>query len=127
MRKLIVFLIMLLAITLVACGGSEATPGTGGDVQAGQQVFDEIASPPCSSCHSIEAGVTLVGPSLAHIATEAATQVPGESAEEYLRQSIEDPNAYIVPGFSGIMPTTYGSQLSSKQINDLVAYMMTLK
>jgi hypothetical protein len=44
----------------------------------------------------------------------------------FLRQSVVDPNAVIAPGFSaGVMPQTYKEQLSPKQLDDLVAFLMS--
>ena len=43
-------------------------------------------------------------------------------------ESITDPNIFVVEGYpANVMPGTYGSQLTSKQIDDLVAYMLSLK
>ena len=126
MRKLVPFLALALLVGLVACGGGGST-STGGDAQAGEQIFTGEASPSCSSCHSLEPDVTIVGPSLAGIASVAGQMVSGQSAEEYLHESIVDPDAYVVEGFpSGLMPSNYGTQLSEQQVNDLVAYLMTL-
>jgi nitric oxide reductase subunit C len=132
MRKLAFLLLLVLVLGLAACGGGTsptAVPsGGGGNATEGQRIFTQVASPPCSSCHSVDPGVTLVGPSLAGIGTSAGSIESGVSAEEYLRQSIVDPNAFITPGFgANIMPASYGSQLSAQQISDLVAYLMTLK
>jgi cytochrome c len=75
----------------------------------------------------VQPGQNLVGPSLGGIANVAGQMVSGQSAEEYLHESIVSPDAYVVEGFqSGIMPSNYGTQLSEQQINDLVAYLMTL-
>jgi mono/diheme cytochrome c family protein len=53
--------------------------------------------------------------------------VSGQSAEAYLRESIVDPDAYVVEGFTpGIMPSNYRTQLSDEQITDLVVYLMSL-
>jgi cytochrome c2 len=134
MRKLTFLVLVTLMLGLAACGGgggqaSPTTPaGGGGDAAQGKTIFNEVASPPCSSCHSIEPGVTLVGPSLAGIGSKAGTLEQGKSAEAFLHEAIVDPNAYIPEGFAAnIMPTTYGSQLSEQQINDLVAYLLSLK
>lgn len=82
----------------------------------------------CRICHSLDAGVTLVGPSFAGIATRAETQVPGLSAEEYLRQSIVDPEAFVVDGFpAGQMVPNYLDLLSDEDIDDLVAFLLTLE
>jgi mono/diheme cytochrome c family protein len=133
------FLVLLALIagliaSISACsGGASSTvapssSGGAGDAAQGKTVFNQIASPPCSSCHSIEPGVTLVGPSLAHMGSTAGSIEPGTSAEAYLRQSIVDPNAFLAPGFGGnIMPANYSTQLTQQQVDDLVAYLMTLK
>ncbi|NPA06563.1 MAG: cytochrome c [Chloroflexi bacterium] len=111
---------------------TEEAPEAGGEedlVKKGEELFNQNplgANAGCVTCHSIEPGVQLVGPSLAGIATTAAERVPGMSAEEYIRQSIVDPNAYIVEGFpEGLMPSY--SDLPPEQIDALVAYLMTLK
>jgi mono/diheme cytochrome c family protein len=121
-------LTLVLVLVLAACGGESAPSGGTGDAAAGEKVFANEAAPVCSSCHSLEAGVTLVGPSLAKIGAEASSIVAGKSAEQYLRESVTDPNAFVVEGFpANVMPGTYGSQLTSEQIDDLVAYMLSLK
>ena len=129
MRKLTLILSLVLLISLAACGGNGDTGGTGeGDPAAGETVFNGVASPACNTCHSLEPGVTLVGPSLSNIGAVAGDMVSGQSAEEYLHESVVEPNAYIVEGFpANVMPTNYGSQLTDQQITDLVAYMLTLK
>ena len=81
---------------------------------------------PCSACHSLQAGQTLVGPSLGGIATSAATRKPGYSAEKYIHESIVSPNAYAAPGYNkNIMPITFGSQMSKQDLADLIAFLMT--
>jgi sulfur-oxidizing protein SoxX len=124
---LIVVLALMLVLGLAACGGGDGAGSAEGDAQAGQTVFAQVSMPPCSSCHSLQTGETIVGPSLAAVAEVAGQRVPGQSAEAYLRKSIVDPDAYVVEGFArGIMPASYGNQLSDEQITDLVAYLMSL-
>lgn len=83
---------------------------------------------PCSACHSLTPGQTLVGPSLGSIATTAATRKPGYSAERYIHESIVSPNAYTVPGFNqNIMPITFGSQMSKQDLADIIAFLMAHK
>lgn len=82
----------------------------------------------CRICHSLDPGVVLVGPSFDGIATRAATRVPGLSAEEYLRQSILDPKAYVVAGFpEGQMLQNFGELLNEEDIDNLVAFLLTLE
>lgn len=107
---------------------------TVGNPIIGEQLFQQTQqfvpnAPPCETCHVIEAGADpIVGPNLHGIATVAGTRVPGQSAEEYLRMSIVAPNDYIVEGYQpGIVARTYDTLLTDAQINDLVAYMLTLE
>jgi L-cysteine S-thiosulfotransferase len=106
-----------------------ATSGAAGDPKAGEALFNSAtigSNPGCKTCHTVD-GSKLVGPSLQGIATRAGTRVPGQSAEEYLRTSITDPNAYVVPDFpQGVMPS-FKTVLSDTQLSDIVAYLMTLK
>ncbi|MBL8163784.1 MAG: c-type cytochrome [Anaerolineae bacterium] len=81
----------------------------------------------CGTCHALQADVVIVGPSLAGVASRAGSRVPGQSAEDYLRESIVNPGDYVVPGFQDVMQKNFGSVLTSDQINDLIAYLMTLR
>lgn len=135
-----VFVLFLAMALLVACGGSDAAEpssaesgSAGGDAANGEALFEQATigsanAPGCTTCHSVEAGVVLVGPSLAGVAVRAETAVAGMTAEEFLRQSIVEPNAHVTEGFTeGIMYQNYGTDLPGKSINDLTAYLMTLQ
>lgn len=139
MRKLFLILMLVLAMALVACGGgdsddagSSASSSTGGDAARGEELFKSptigpASAPGCITCHSLEADMVIVGPSQDGLADRAATRVAGMSAEQYIRQSISEPDAYVVEGFSpGVMYQNYGSELSAKDITDLVAYTLSL-
>jgi cytochrome c oxidase subunit 2 len=57
------------------------------------------------------------------IGPDLDTALKGKTAA-FIRQSIVDPNAEIAPGYQpGIMPQGYGSQLTAKQMADLVAFL----
>jgi nitric oxide reductase subunit C len=84
--------------------------------------------------------VNLVGPSLAGIGTTAAQRIKdpryrgkATDAAGYIRESIHNPNAFVLTGptySSGgrsLMPTGLDGSLSSEQVDQLVAYLMTLK
>jgi hypothetical protein len=72
--------------------------------------------------------VVIVGPSQAGLATRAQSRVAGMSAADYIHQSIVEPNAYVVEGFAeGLMYQFYGEDLTEQEINDLVAYTLTLE
>jgi mono/diheme cytochrome c family protein len=137
MRKLFILLTAVaLILVLAACGGDSgttATGSTGGDAARGEALFKQTvigsaSAPGCITCHSLEAGVVLVGPPQNNIGAEAGMRVSGLSAEEYLRQAIVNPDAYTVDGYApGLMYQFYGRDLTEQQVDDLVAYMLTLR
>lgn len=100
-----------------------------GAAERGEELFRGAIRegvPPCVACHSVESDRTRICPSLRHIARVAGQRIKGLSAAEYIRQSIVDPDAYIVPGFSSeLMPKIYGKVLSTRDVDDLVAYLLT--
>ena len=108
-------------------------------VALGEALFRQ-SPPACFTCHSVQENVVLVGPSLAGIGARATlTMATAEykgaarTVEEYLRESILHPNAFVVSGptFSAggqsIMPAIYDTMLKPDQIETLVAYLATLK
>lgn len=141
MRKLILplLLMLLLSLALVACGGGDEPEAAGGETSSvgnaanGERLFNEsiigaASAPGCITCHSLEPGVVIVGPSHSDIGARAETAVPGMSAEDYLRQSIVEPNAHITEGYTeGVMYQNFGEELTNTQINDLVAFLLTKK
>jgi len=100
--------------------------GLEGAIERGKQVF---VTSGCGGCHTIE-GISAgqVGPNLTRVGQVAGTRVPGKSAEEYLREAVVNPDAVVVEGFpAGVMPPIYSTQLSQEQLNDLIAYLASLK
>ncbi len=119
---------------------SNSTPSLAGDPVRGKQLFPTL---PCASCHDVTKpwpGGDIC-PNLGNIATQAAVIVKSPDyhgkatdAPGYIRESIMNPNAYIVPGSQyrtplgeSVMPKNFGQVLTPQQIDDLVAYLMTLK
>jgi mono/diheme cytochrome c family protein len=83
----------------------------------------------CNACHAIS-GLSsgAVGPTLDGLAGRAGETVADLDAEEYIRQSIIDPSAHVVEGFAdGLMPQTFGETLTQEQLDDLVAFLLTLE
>jgi cytochrome c2 len=96
-----------------------------GDALRGQA---EFKLQPCAPCHSLKPDERIVGPSLAGVATRAATRKPGYSESLYLYESIVKPSAYVVPGFpDGVMPATFGQTITSQKQADLIAFLLTQK
>jgi cytochrome c553 len=107
-----------------------------GDAEAGEELFRQTLrlsggkAPTCMSCHEVDNNEQLsVGPGLRGVADVAGSRVPELSAEEYLCRAIVAPREHIVAGYPEdniLMPITYGATLTQQQINDLVAYLLTL-
>lgn len=98
-------------------------------VAAGEKIYASGASntPACLTCHVLDPNLNGLGPSLLAVYKIAGARVPGLSAEEYIRQSIANPNAFIPPGYSAnYMYQTYGAALRPDQVDALVAFVLTL-
>lgn len=119
--------------------GARPVKATDNPIALGQALFRSL-SPACNACHSVAPAVNMAGPSLSGVSTRAAqligtAQYTGKAkdAEGYIRESIVEPSAYVVPGAmysangQSFMPHTYGKDLDATQIDQLVAYLATLK
>jgi mono/diheme cytochrome c family protein len=134
MRKLTLLVLAGLAVlALVACGGgggaSEVGDAARGEALYNQSTLGTKSAAGCVTCHKFDAsqGDNVLAPYTSDI-KGAGERVPGVSAEDYLRQSIVDPNAYVVEGYApGVMYQNWGEDLTEQEINDLVAYLMSLQ
>ena len=101
-------------------------PGTGTGGTDGPSIF---VSRGCGGCHTIE-GVTgavgIIGPGLDGVATRAETRVAGLTAEEYIRQSVEQPETFVVDGYDNVMQPLRG-MMSDDEFDILVEYLLTLR
>ncbi len=98
--------------------GMTGMQGLGGQMgmARGKGVF---LSAGCGACHTLAAASTkaTVGPNL-------DTALTGKS-RAFVRESILDPNATIASGYqAGVMPTSYRGQLTSQQVDALVAFLL---
>jgi cytochrome c oxidase subunit 2 len=81
----------------------------------------------CVTCHSMD-GTSNVGPTFlglfgGQVFIEAGGQVLAD--ENYLRESMLDPEAKVVDGFDAVMPT-YQGLLNDRDIDALIAYIKSL-
>lgn len=123
MRKTVYFiLLVVLALSVVACGGG-GDAGGGAEAGAGRELFEQAvigSQAGCITCHSLTPDEVIVGPSMAGIACRGD--------EAYIRESILDPDAQLVDGFpAGTMPQVWEDELSEEQLNQIVAYLLTLE
>ncbi|WP_440999518.1 cytochrome c oxidase subunit II [Fodinibius sp. SL11] len=91
----------------------------------GEQLAQEWA---CTTCHSTD-GSQMTGPTWQGKFGNEENLADGSTVtidENYLRESILEPNAKIVEGFPAVM-NTYQGQLNDEQINAIIEYIKTLK
>jgi cytochrome c oxidase subunit II len=81
----------------------------------------------CVACHTTT-GAKLVGPSWKGIYGKSESTDHGAVTvdDAYIRESILTPNAKIVTGFQGVMPT-FSGQVSDAELAELTAYIKSLK
>jgi cytochrome c oxidase subunit 2 len=96
-------------------------------VLRGESTIQEYA---CSGCHVLDplGWVGVTGPSLNAIADRAGERVSGQTAEEYIANSIWNPGDYLAPGYQNLMPahgpgTAY--DMTPEQLYSIVAYLCT--
>lgn len=93
-------------------------------VEAGQRVYQVRG---CTQCHSID-GSSGIGPSFKGIWGRTEQMKSGEQVvvdENYVRESVLEPQAKIVAGYDGVMPT-YQGRLKEDEIRVLIAYLKSL-
>ena len=92
---------------------------SGGDAGAGETLFNGNG---CSGCHSTGDN-KVVGPGLAGVYDRAGSRTSLD-ADAYIAQSVREPGAFIVDGFSPLMPVF--AQFSDDDVSNLIAYLKTL-
>lgn len=91
----------------------------------GKQLTQEYA---CNTCHSTD-GSDMVGPTWQGLFGHEVQLSDGSTVtadENYIRESILEPNAKVVEGYPAVM-NTYQGQLDNEQINAIIEYIKTLK
>ena len=125
LATLMALLGLLSACDDTSSAGVSADVAAIGDPNAGRQIFETggAAAVPCATCHTLD-GTELVGPSLQGIADRAASRTT-LSAEDYIRQSITDPSAYIVEDYAAVMYKEYADKLSTDDVDNVIAFLLS--
>ena len=100
--------------------GQLAQAGLAG-AEGGEQIFTAAG---CGACHTLSKanGTGTIGPNLNQLA-QSAEQQEG-SPEDYVLESLVDPDAVVAEGFnSGVMPS-YEGRLTEEQLQALVEYLL---
>jgi cytochrome c oxidase subunit 2 len=98
-------------------------PASGDMLEAGQKLFTDLA---CITCHRDDASGR--GPSLRNLFGTTVRLQGGATAtadENYLRESIMNPQARLVEGYQPLMPTFQGL-VSEEQLMQLIAYVKSI-
>jgi mono/diheme cytochrome c family protein len=113
-------------------GGSPTAPATGSPAGGGEDLAatgQQLATTNgCTGCHSID-GAAGAGPTWQGLYGHEVTLSDGSTVtadDAYIAESIHDPSAQIVEGFSDIMPKTF-ADWSDDQVNAIIAYIKTLE
>lgn len=94
--------------------------------ERGRTVFNGVGQ--CATCHSIDGSERATGPGLKGIAAIITEQYPDREVVEFLHESILEPDAVIFENWSpDLMPENYEELLTEQQIDDVIAYMLTLE
>ena len=117
--------LLTIGVVMAACSPSPSnqTPRTPGvaDANRGRELFTQRG---CATCHTLQAARSTgaVGPALNGIGSQAGERKPGMLAEEYIRESIATPNAYLVPGYAPAMPVNLIT--NEDDMDDIVAFLL---
>ena len=94
-------------------------------VDLGKMIYKKNA---CYTCHSTD-GSEVIGPSFKGIWGNTMDHTDGSSAvvdENYILESINEPQKKIVNGYQGVMPS-YKGILREREIQGIIEYIKTLK
>lgn len=146
LRLALVSFAAFLTLIVEACGetrGATATPIGSTPQAAGSATTTATLTPAdavelgkslvvqngCRACHSID-GSPGVAPTWKGLFGSTVTLNDGSTIaadEQFLRESILNPDAKVVQGFlPGLMPKTFGQTLTAEQIDAIIAYLKTL-
>lgn len=139
--------VSVLALSLAACGGPRqddepVAPDTGAEAPAAEAPAPApsasdgapVAFAICKSCHSVEKGKSMIGPSLFGIVGTKAGEVPGFTFSPAMKASgltWDDAtlDAYLTSPMKMVPGTrmTYAGQADPAKRAEIIAYLKTLK
>lgn len=108
-----------------------AAPAVAG-VPAAADMVPIFTKGTCMACHvipNIPGAVGVIGPNLTEIGAVGATRIAGYTAEQYIRESIINPNAFIAPEcptgpcLAGVMLQNLAEILTPEELDLVVAYL----
>lgn len=106
----------------------EITPETDHETLVGMGKELVTSKGGCLICHKIAESGNERGPDLRGVGGRAGARIPGLDAEEYLLQSLQQPGAFLVEGYPGIMPvaTMPPADLSATELKAVIAFLESM-
>ena len=103
-------------------GAAAGSPGAAKIANGSSDPMEIIRGAGCLGCHKVGTEGGAIGPDLSHVG--------GRLSSALIRESILAPDAKVARGyekFKGIMPKTFGDQLSAAQLESLVQFLASHK
>jgi len=131
-KRFLAFLVIF-ALVLTLASGCTLFRGRGAKqeqevdpaaVKRGRELYTSLG---CNGCHSLD-GTPSAGPTWQGLWGRQEELQDGTTVtvdENYLRESIRQPNAKLVRGYDAIMPAF--TQLSDEDVDALIAFIKSLK
>lgn len=91
----------------------------------GIRLFYHYECGKCHTLHFVPGAEGKLAPLLDHIGTVGATRVSGLNAAQYIRQSIVEPQAFVVEGYLNAMPSF--RRMPPKELAELTDYLSQLR
>lgn len=112
----------MFCVVFIFCFVGALVAEEGGAVERGKALYTTKA---CVACHSLD-GAQVVGPTFKGLYGKSGEHNEGTyvANDEYLTESIKDPNAKIVKGFQPAMPPV---PLSDEEVSDLIEFIKSVK
>jgi mono/diheme cytochrome c family protein len=105
-----------------AGSGAAGSPGASKIADGSTDPMAIIHAAGCIACHKVGTEGATIGPDLNHVGSRLSSAL--------IRESILTPDAKVARGFEkfkGIMPKTFGDQLSAAQLESLVQFLASHK
>jgi len=105
-----------------AGSGTAGTAATARIANGSTEAMEIVRGAGCLGCHKVGTEGGAIGPDLNHVG--------GRLSSALIRESILAPDAKVARGyekFKGIMPKTFGDQLSAAQLESLVQFLASHK
>jgi mono/diheme cytochrome c family protein len=105
-----------------ATSGAPSAPSGGGIAGGSTDPMTIIRGAGCTACHKISGEGGAIGPDLTHVGSRLSPNL--------IRESILLPDAKTAKGyekFKGVMPKTFGHQLTAEQFEALVQFLSSHK